>query len=83
MGEDIVSFPIALANINEAIGEKLIIIDEWDCLFREDKFDKKIQEEYIELLCGLFKGAPSQKFIWNHLAEGQLVRSRIKNMKVF
>lgn len=62
--EDVVSLPLALAGINERFGEKfVIIIDEWDCLFREDKFDEKAQKEYIELLRGLFKGAPSNKFV--------------------
>ncbi|MCD7739677.1 MAG: AAA family ATPase, partial [Lachnospiraceae bacterium] len=34
----------------------IIIIDEWDALFREAKDDKAIQKEYVQLLRGLFKG---------------------------
>ncbi len=34
----------------------IIIIDEWDVLFREAKDDKAIQKEYAQLLRGLFKG---------------------------
>jgi len=56
--------PGALANINEQTGTKfIIIIDEWDALFREKTSNKKVQEEYITLLRGLFKNEPSLKFI--------------------
>lgn len=41
----------------------MIIIDEWDAVFREYKDDKKAQTEYIDLLRGLFKDAPSKKFL--------------------
>lgn len=41
----------------------MIIIDEWDAVFRECKDDKKAQTEYIDLLRGLFKDAPSKKFL--------------------
>jgi hypothetical protein len=41
----------------------VIIIDEWDCLFRDDKSDTKVQERYINLLRGLFKGNSSKKFL--------------------
>ncbi|MDD7390636.1 MAG: AAA family ATPase [Lachnospiraceae bacterium] len=58
------SLPMVLADINSVTRTKfVVIIDEWDCLFREDRMDRKSQEEYIELLRGLFKGGPSQKFI--------------------
>jgi hypothetical protein len=56
--------PVCLAKINNATGIKfVIIIDEWDCLFREDKYDEKAQQEYVALLRGLFKGTQSEKFI--------------------
>lgn len=58
------SLPIALASVNEKMGARfVVIIDEWDCLFREDRTDKKSQGAYIELLRGLFKGGPAQRFI--------------------
>ena len=58
------SLPMVLAEINDKTGAQfVVIIDEWDCLFREAHWDKKVQEEYLNLLRGLFKGAPSQKFI--------------------
>ena len=59
-----VSLPAVLANINARTREQfIIIIDEWDCLFREDKNNEKLQKEYINLLRGLFKGTPSGAFL--------------------
>lgn len=58
------SLPLVLADINEKYGERfIIIIDEWDTIFREDKYNKKSQDEYIDLLRGLFKGEKSQRFM--------------------
>lgn len=51
------SLPEVLLRIHSQIGEQFIIlIDEWDCLFREDKNNTAIQERYINFLRGLFKG---------------------------
>ena len=62
--EDDVDLPGVLAQINEDTGTKfVIIIDEWDAIFREDKEDEIAQKEYITLLRGLFKDAPSKKFL--------------------
>ncbi len=64
LSDTVVSLPVALARISETIGEKfVIIIDEWDCLFREARYDEKQQEGYINLLRGLFKSAPSNRFV--------------------
>lgn len=53
-----------LARINQDTGEKfVIIIDEWDAIFRENCSDVAAQEAYIELLRGLFKNAPSKKSV--------------------
>lgn len=58
------SLPSVLAKINAQTKEQfIIIIDEWDCLFREDKNNAALQKEYINLLRGLFKGAPSGAFL--------------------
>lgn len=58
------SLPKALANVNKITGDSfVIIIDEWDALFRENKHDVIIQEEYITLLRGLFKDAASKKYV--------------------
>lgn len=47
-----------LSAINSITENKfIIIIDEWDALFREAKDDVALQEEYINLLRGLFKNS--------------------------
>lgn len=47
-----------LLHVTETTGEKFImIIDEWDALFREVKDDIKIQKEYIDFLRSLFKSS--------------------------
>lgn len=62
-GEDD-KLPMVLSKINKRTGNSfIIIIDEWDTLFREDRFDIEAQKEYIALLRGLFKGEPSKAFV--------------------
>jgi hypothetical protein len=57
------TLPTVLMNIYEATGtEFVILIDEWDAIFRDDKYDDKSQREYIDLLRGLFKGERSMSF---------------------
>lgn len=52
------SLPGTIYSIAEATGQMfIIIIDEWDALFREAKDDVQLQEEYISLLRGLFKNS--------------------------
>lgn len=54
-GEDLAE---TLAHISGETGEKFImIIDEWDALFREAKDDIRLQEAYIDLLRSLFKSS--------------------------
>ncbi len=49
--------PDALYGISQETANKfIIIIDEWDALFREAKEDDALQKEYVQLLRGLFKG---------------------------
>ncbi len=51
------SLPRMLADISHKTKQKfVIIIDEWDALFREAKDDDNLQKEYVQLLRGLFKG---------------------------
>ncbi len=58
------SLPVALANVNEITGNKfIIVIDEWDALFREAKEDVNLQKAYIQLLRGLFKSSQTDKMI--------------------
>lgn len=50
------TLPMMLSAIHLATDQKfIIIIDEWDALFRETKENTKLQEEYLQLLRGLFK----------------------------
>jgi hypothetical protein len=57
----IVSF--ALDKINSKTGAKfVIVIDEWDCLFRDENCSAKVQERYMNLLRSLFKGNNAKKF---------------------
>ncbi|MCD8083661.1 MAG: ATP-binding protein [Clostridiales bacterium] len=47
----------ALFAVSNKTGNKfIVIIDEWDALFREAKDDMDIQKKYVQLLRGLFKG---------------------------
>jgi hypothetical protein len=57
------TLPTVLMNIYEGTGTQFVIfIDEWDAIFRDDKYDDKAQREYINLLRGLFKGERSASF---------------------
>lgn len=54
----------ALFSINNATDAQfIVIIDEWDCLFREAKDNKSLQDEYVRFLRAMFKGAASDAFI--------------------
>jgi hypothetical protein len=54
----------AIASIADATGNKFIIlIDEWDALFREAKNDTELQKGYIQLLRSLFKTPLTDKMI--------------------
>ena len=58
------ALPFALSKINDAAGARfVIIIDEWDAIFREYETDKQGQQEYVRLLRGLFKGEQSKDFV--------------------
>lgn len=62
--DDEISIASALAMINEATKSQFIIlIDEWDCFFREDKDDNTLQKQYVDFLRSLFKGRPADKFV--------------------
>ena len=61
--EDI-SLPTVLARINQNTKEQfVIIIDEWDCIFREEKNNKQAQDEYINFLRAMFKGQQAESFV--------------------
>mgnify|MGYP000184183305 FL=1 len=64
MNEKENSVAATLANINQETKKKfIIIIDEWDCVFREDKENLALQSEYINFLRSLFKGGPADRFV--------------------
>lgn len=64
LSDDENSLVEALAQINQKTGvEFVVIIDEWDALFRDDADDVEAEKEYINLLRGLFKSAKSKKFV--------------------
>lgn len=55
---------MALAKINNKLGTQfVIIIDEWDTVFREAKQDKKLQDDYISLLRAMFKSEEAKGFV--------------------
>ncbi|MCD8019588.1 MAG: ATP-binding protein [Clostridiales bacterium] len=55
--EEETSLPRVLSGISEKTGKQfVIIIDEWDALFREAKNNETLQKEYVQFLRGLFKG---------------------------
>lgn len=55
--EEDTELPFSLSKVNNATGARfVIIIDEWDAIFRESVRDESGQQAYIRLLRGLFKG---------------------------
>jgi len=62
--EKAISLPVVLADINiKAKKEFVFIIDEWDCIFREDKENSALQKDYVDFLHSLFKGAGPDAFV--------------------
>ncbi len=58
--EDETFLPDALYAISQGTASKfIIIIDEWDALFREVKENTDLQKRYVQFLRGLFKGGPA------------------------
>ena len=52
-----------LSNITSTDKKFIILIDEWDAIFRECADDVQLQEEYIELLRSLFKTSRTDDFL--------------------
>lgn len=68
-----------MSRINSANGNKfVVIIDEWDVLIRDQSTNKKVQEEYINFLRGLFKGSEPTKYIQLAYLTGILPIKKIK-----
>ncbi len=56
--------PDALGAVYERTGERFFfVIDEWDALFREAKYNVSVQKSYIQFLRSLFKGPVTAKTI--------------------
>ncbi len=78
--EEIRELPLALSAVQAATGAGfVIIIDEWDAIFREERFDEQGQQDYIRLLRGLFKGERSKDFIKLAYLTGILPIKRYKS----
>ena len=61
---NIISLSGTLAQINDKTGNQfVIIIDEWDVLIRDNAKNKKLQDEYIDFLRGLFKGSIPSRYV--------------------
>lgn len=72
--------PFALSKIHQVTGTSfIIIIDEWDAIFREDRYDVSAQREYIDLLRGLFKGEQSKDFVKLAYITGMLPIKKYKS----
>ena len=56
--------PNVMAKVHAKTGSKfVVIIDEWDTIFREDPDDEDAQKTYLKLLRGLFKDDTSKEFL--------------------
>lgn len=79
VSEEANSLPEALSGINTATGRKfIIIIDEWDVLIRDEGSNRKIQDEYINFLRGMFKGTEPTKYIQLAYLTGILPIKKLK-----
>lgn len=77
--EQVVSLSDALSCVHAALGKKfIVIIDEWDVLIRDEANNRKIQEEYINFLRGLFKGTEPTKYICMAYMTGILPIKKLK-----
>ena len=88
--EQIRSLPEALSRINTATGKKfVIIIDEWDVLIRDAAANIKAQNDYINLLRGIFKGTETTKYIQLAYLTGilpikkEITQSALNNFKEY
>ena len=69
-----------LYNVVSLTGEKIIvIIDEWDAIFREAEFNHKLQEAYIDLLRSLFKSSWTDNMFCGVYITGILPMKRYGN----
>lgn len=77
--DEVKSLADALSYIHKESGNKfIIIIDEWDALIRDEAEDIQVQEEYINFLRGLFKGAHPTEFLLLAYLTGILPIKKLK-----
>ena len=68
-----------MSYIREATGNRfVVIIDEWDALIRDEAFDIKAQEQYINFLRGMFKGTEPSRYIALAFLTGILPVKKLK-----
>ena len=78
--QEVVSLPDALSLVKDKTGQKfIIIIDEWDVLIRDESANKKVQDEYIRFLRGMFKGTEPTKIYSTRLSYRNLADQERKN----
>ena len=76
---DVLTLADALSRIRNSTGQKfIVIIDEWDVLVRDEATNTAVQEEYINFLRGLFKGAEPEKYLALAYLTGILPIKKIK-----
>ena len=69
----------AMSCVNAVTGKKfIVIIDEWDVLIRDEAANQTVQEEYINFLCGMFKGTEPTRFIRLAYLTGILPIKKVK-----
>lgn len=62
--EEKAPLPVVLATVSEKNAKKfIVIIDEWDALFREARENTALQGEYVQLLRGIFGSSQTDKMI--------------------
>ncbi|MBE5870096.1 MAG: hypothetical protein E7294_02365 [Lachnospiraceae bacterium] len=64
VSENIRTVPEAVSEVWQSDGKRfVIIIDEWDCVIRDAKNDRKLIADYLKYLRGFFKTEESKKFL--------------------
>jgi predicted CopG family antitoxin len=64
INDDDNSLPDVLERINCETGKRfVVIIDEWDCIFRTEKDNVELQENFMAFLSAMFKGVIADGFI--------------------
>lgn len=66
INDEEIDLPYILERIFDEYSQPFIfIIDEWDCILRDNKNNIESQKIYLNFLCDLFKGQSSLQRIWH------------------